>query len=1434
MNDKEIHDQNNIQSINVDKATINKLYKSILNNNGLSLGFLENINKICLDKEKMDELLQKIFEKDFNLKIKLLLYIIIISFNDDFFTDSNLINEENFLKDSFEKCFNLINENNIEQKEIIYFKYSSIILYCNLKLKYNLNYDINLIKNFLEKLQTEDFLKLFDDLYNNIENMKELINKIKTIKLIQKLMNNFSSENQEKKFNITSLSNLNLYITNSNYSNLYSKIKNQTKKNLYYFPQTKNLNNIILSLYHKKNTLTKILFYGPISSGKTSYAKEILNEPLIIDVDESIELNYLLGGYLINEFGEIIWQDGILLSALKSGSDILLLGIEKCGNDLLCILKQILENNSIFVLSKQEVFHSFNSKIIMIYNTNDNVNKDIIENNFNEINPLFNFLSSNSFSYFFPKYTFDDIINICTFKFTLCEKEKEILIKLINIYNSIPSKVKINSRFRKITLNNIIYSSSQIHKFFIDNNLLNKQNIFINEKLSMEIVCGFIYENLLTIDNEETLKNIVNIFSQEFNFSKETFENYVFNINDKFLFSNSEFNFIKNFNGEKLNYNELPNDNFYSYNILSKFYIKLINKFILNDKNILLVGETGVGKTRMIQNLANLMNIKLNVINLSQSSDESDLLGGFKPVSAKNFLKKYYEEILNILKENFDTEKNKTFIQSLYETYNSKKEITFIKFCIGALKKIKEKIPENSNQLKKINSLNGELNKFLSQISKNNNQSNKNTFKYIEGILLQSIKNDEWILLDEINLANDDMLLKLKSILEGNSIFLMNNNKINCYKKQKNFRIFGSMNPEYNIGKKRLPNEIREFFNEIFINEISTQKDLKNFICSYLNDLPQINDSHIDLLTNFYMEIKSYQNKNQILKLNGNKCSFSLRTLSRTLITIRNGIKIFPKVDYAIYESISMNFLSQLDNKSKNILSIKNNDGTKLNLINEILEKNISDPKNNFILTKMFINHLETLIQIITLSDYAVLLEGPTSCGKTSIIEFLAKTLNQKILRINNNQNTEVEEYIGTYTTNKNGNFFFNEGFLVKAVKEGFWIILDEINLAPSEVLEALNRLLDDNRELYIPEMNKVIKAHKNFRIFAAMNPSENYIGRKDLSNAFKNRFIHLFFNNIPNDELNIIIEKRCKIPYSRTKIMIDIFKELQLVRSQEKIFQKNEGFITIRDLIKWGNRDIQTYEKLGIEGYILLAEKLSNKEDKDIVKKIIESHLKGKINLSKDYINNYYENYIKSKFFSEKKENDLKIKFTQSMNRIITLIDKAISNHEAVLLIGETGTGKTLSVEYLSQIYNRKLITINCHENMDTNDFLGSLRSNTNNTINNNDNSKDYNNNNNEHNLFEWIDGPITTSMKNGNFVLIDEIDLVLDSVLERMNSIFEADSVLVISEKNINDNVEIIKPYQNYAIISTICLKGNEAKKELSQIDLIKFFLNEILTKI
>lgn len=45
----------------------------------------------------------------------------------------------------------------------------------------------------------------------------------------------------------------------------------------------------------------------------------------------------------------------------------------------------------------------------------------------------------------------------------------------------------------------------------------------------------------------------------------------------------------------------------------------------------LLVGETGCGKTTCCQEMAKLLNKKLHVYNLSQSSDVNDLLGGFRP-----------------------------------------------------------------------------------------------------------------------------------------------------------------------------------------------------------------------------------------------------------------------------------------------------------------------------------------------------------------------------------------------------------------------------------------------------------------------------------------------------------------------------------------------------------------------------------------------------------------------------------------------------------------------------------------------------------------------------------------------------------------------------------------------------------------------------------
>ena len=151
----------------------------------------------------------------------------------------------------------------------------------------------------------------------------------------------------------------------------------------------------------------------------------------------------------------------------------------------------------------------------------------------------------------------------------------------------------------------------------------------------------------------------------------------------------------------------------------------------------------------------------------------------------------------------------------------------------------------------------------------------------------------------------------------------------------------------------------------------------------------------------------------------------------------------------------------------------------------------------------------------------------------------------------------------------------FQEGVLVEAVRNGYWVILDELNLAPSEVLEALNRLLDDNRELLIVETQKVVKAHPNFRIFATQNPTEGYGGRKELSEAFKNRFILINVGEVPPIELVEILIHKSKMPKSRAELMVKVMENLQIYRTQGNLFSGKESVITVRDLLKWANRSL-------------------------------------------------------------------------------------------------------------------------------------------------------------------------------------------------------------------------------------------------------------------
>lgn len=285
------------------------------------------------------------------------------------------------------------------------------------------------------------------------------------------------------------------------------------------------------------------------------------------------------------------------------------------------------------------------------------------------------------------------------------------------------------------------------------------------------------------------------------------------------------------------------------------------------------------------------------------------------------------------------------------------------------------------------------------------------------------------------------------------------------------------------------------------------------------------------------------------------------------------------------------------------------------------LKGSSDESAKKYVKTKSVIEHLHHLAHAIFVKRYPVLLQGPTSSGKTSLVKYLAALSGNKFVRINNHEQTDIQEYLGSYMTDSSGKLVFHEGALVKAVRDGHWIVLDELNLAPSDVLEALNRLLDDNRELFVPELSETISAHPNFMLFATQNPPALYGGRKILSRAFRNRFVEIHVDEIPEDELSEILFEKCEIAKSHATKIVEVMKDLQRNRQSSKAFAGKHGFITPRDLFRWADR-FRAYggksnEELAREGYYLLAERLRDDSEKLVVQEVLERHFR--VSLAKD-----------------------------------------------------------------------------------------------------------------------------------------------------------------------------------------------------------------------
>lgn len=933
---------------------------------------------------------------------------------------------------------------------------------------------------------------------------------------------------------------------------------------------------------------------------------------------------------------------------------------------------------------------------------------------------------------------------------------------------------------------------------------------------------------------------------------------------------------------------------------------------------VLLVGETGIGKTTVIQQLADTLGYKLTAVNLSQQSEVGDLLGGFKPVNIRSLaipLKEEFEELFAAT--GISTSKNQKYIDQLSKCIAKSQWSRASKLWREAPKmfdrilselakresaderSVEEQAPKRRKTESKVQSLlklkprwakfSQDLDQFDIQLS---GGSKGFAFTFVEGNIVKAARNGEWVLLDEINLASPDTLESIADLLHsgaGNtpSILLSETGEIERVRAHPNFRIFGAMNPATDVGKRDLPMGLRSRFTEIFVE--SPDGHLDDLLCvikAYLKGSSSSDERAAHDVARLYMNTKRLAAEKSLVDGANQVPHFSLRTLTRVLSYVTS---IAPSYGLrrALYEGFAMGFLTLLNRESEKMLiplinhHLLESHGNPQALLSQTprhpddgkqyvrfmnkkrdrqywmlqgMETPVEQPY--YIITPFVERNMLNLVRATSTRRFPVLVQGPTSSGKTSMIEYLANFSGNKFVRINNHEHTDLQEYLGTYVSGSDGQLRFQEGLLVQALRQGHWIVLDELNLAPTDVLEALNRLLDDNRELLIPETQEIVRPHDNFMLFATQNPPGLYGGRKTLSRAFRNRFLELHFDDIPEDELDFILEKRSqKVAPSDCRRIVSVYKELSLLRQSNRLFEQKDSFATLRDLFRWALRDADNREQLAANGFMLLAERVRNPEERQAVKEIIERVMKVKIDPGLLYDANSSAE-IKAYDLTS---NTQGVVWTQAMRRLYVLVSQALRNNEPVLLVGETGCGKTTVCQMLADAFGKELHIVNAHQNTETGDLIGAQRPVRNraavidqltqdlvalfNGLGQEVSDQDPDtlisayrslpeddlaripselrqrieaNRVRSKALFEWSDGSLVQAMKEAQFFLLDEISLADDSVLERLNSVLESQRTILLAEKGVDNS--FVKAADGFQFFATMNPGGDYGKRELS----------------
>ncbi len=190
------------------------------------------------------------------------------------------------------------------------------------------------------------------------------------------------------------------------------------------------------------------------------------------------------------------------------------------------------------------------------------------------------------------------------------------------------------------------------------------------------------------------------------------------------------------------------------------------------------------------------------------------------------------------------------------------------------------------------------------------------------------------------------------------------------------------------------------------------------------------------------------------------------------------------------------------------------------------------------------------LFQSAYVRQLAVLLKGPTGCGKTRFVRYMAARLERPLYTVACHDELSAADLLGRFLI-KGNETVWQDGPLTMAVREGGICYLDEVVEARKDTTVVIHPLSDDRRTLFLDKIGEAIEAPPEFMLVASFNPGYQNLF-KNLKQSTRQRFVSLTFDFPPLEQEKQIVLRESSLDEQRVSILVRLGRNLREVEGHD------------------------------------------------------------------------------------------------------------------------------------------------------------------------------------------------------------------------------------------------------------------------------------------